>query len=291
MWSLSLAEVLKRRAFPMNTFTLTNYRTVVTLLTICMCTVGTGTARAQDFDQWIENLKSALEMPGGARDEGSKDNRNSIGTGSVKDWITYPGDVYVEPRSNSQKYRGTIAIHFSGRERVADYVANVQRDTNDYQTSGKVVADYEFTFSGRVALNNVAKEGGRGRVGDAVVSHVQSIDGSRIDRRRFASGTVGSGAADRYPCKFINNAGTAVRVKLVGYSQSALYTIPLLKKGEEHITEPPDNIEEGERVLIAWDVPTGKRLFHDAVTIDGPSKLDISLNGVTSSPLQNTSEP
>ncbi|MEO8493943.1 MAG: hypothetical protein ABI614_02660 [Planctomycetota bacterium] len=145
---------------------------------------GPGTAATfestRDMDQLFENLKSRLQMSGGPIDEGTSDNRNRVGTGSVHNWNTYPETLYVTPHSDTEKDFGTIAYHFSGRERVADYVLGQQRDTNDYQSSGRVTAEYDISRRGVVAISVLNKEGGRGRVGDAVVRHVDSLNGQNV---------------------------------------------------------------------------------------------------------------
>ncbi len=140
-----------------------------------------GTFRqARDMNQLFENLKARLRMSGGPMDEGRSDHRNGVGTGSVHSWNTYPEALYVNPHSESEKDFGTIAYHFSGRERVADYVLGQQRDTNDYQASGRVVAEYDISRRGVVTISQLSKEGGRGRTGDAVVRHLQSINGQNV---------------------------------------------------------------------------------------------------------------
>lgn len=139
-----------------------------------------GTLAIADDAADFQRLKDTLTIGSGPIDEGRKDNRNSIGTGSVKDWLTYPGVLYVNARSEAQLYEGTIAYHFTGRERVADYILGAQRDTNDHQTSGRVTADYEITRRGSVLITNVRKRGGRGRVGNAVFSHVSRLNGRNL---------------------------------------------------------------------------------------------------------------
>jgi hypothetical protein len=129
-------------------------------------------------DQILANLKEKLTMNSGPIDEGKKDNRNSLKTGSVVDWLTYPSDVYVTPGDNW--YKGEVAVHFSGRERKADYKLGAQTDTNDHQTSGKVTAKYSIDRDDVVFVTEVTKHGGRGRVGDAVVRHVNEVNGDPV---------------------------------------------------------------------------------------------------------------
>lgn len=125
-------------------------------------------------DEILENLKEKLTLNSGPFDEGKKDRRNSLKTGSVSDWLTYPGDVYVTPGDNW--YKGEVAVHFSGRERKADYKLGVQTDTNDTQASGKVTANYSIDRDDVVFISQVTKHGGRGRVGNAVVRHVKEVN-------------------------------------------------------------------------------------------------------------------
>jgi hypothetical protein len=134
----------------------------------------------RDMNQLFEHLKSRLQMSGGPIDEGRNDNRNSVGTGSVSSWNTYPEALYVTPHSETEKDFGTIAYHFAGRERVADYVLGQQRDTNDYQSSGRITSEYDISRRGVVTISVLNKEGGRGRVGDAVVRHVGSLNGQNV---------------------------------------------------------------------------------------------------------------
>ncbi len=133
-----------------------------------------------DMNQMFENLKARLRMSAGPIDEGTKDNQNRVGTGSVVSWNTYPGEIYVNPHSENEKDYGSIAYHFSGRERKADYVLGSQRDTNDTQASGRVVAEYDISRRGTVTISEHSKEGGRGRVGDAVANHVRSLNGQNV---------------------------------------------------------------------------------------------------------------
>lgn len=127
-------------------------------------------------EEILNNLKNKLTIDGGPFDEGSRDNRNRLGTGSKKYWNTYPGDVYVTPESNDKWYKGNIAVHFSGRERVEDYLAFALRDTNDNNYSGKVVAKYSIDRDNLVFFREIRKEGGAGRIGDATVRHVKDVD-------------------------------------------------------------------------------------------------------------------
>ncbi|MBI2826995.1 MAG: hypothetical protein HYX69_20150 [Planctomycetia bacterium] len=92
--------------------------------------------------------------------------------------------------------------------------------------------------------------------------------------------TVATGSIKAHPCKIVNDAGTAVRVKIVGYHEGATYFIPLLPKGAEVITAPGDELREGERVVIAWDNPTGKILFSASATINEPKILTIDKKGL-----------
>ena len=133
-----------------------------------------------NWNRMLENLRNKLQMSAGPIDQGNKDNRNRLGTGSKKYWNTYPGDIYVQPNSPTEKDFGTITFHFSGRERVEDYVAFSLRDTNDNNYSGKVTATYEFTRRGNVYIDQVLKHGGTGRIGDAVVTHVAALDGDSV---------------------------------------------------------------------------------------------------------------
>ncbi len=118
-------------------------------------------------------------MGDGPIDEGTSDNRNGLGTGSVTDWNTYPSEVYVTPDGDAE-HRGTIAVHFTGRERKADYLAGSQTGTNDTQSSGHVSARFSFDFDGKVFFTGVAKNGGIGRVGNAVVGHVNAVNGQSV---------------------------------------------------------------------------------------------------------------
>jgi hypothetical protein len=95
--------------------------------------------------------------------------------------LTYPGDVYIEPESPTKKHKGKVFVHFTGRERRADYKLGAQTATNDTQTSGKVVANYSFNFDGEVFFTDIHKEGGAGRVGDAAVRHVQDLIGKSME--------------------------------------------------------------------------------------------------------------
>jgi hypothetical protein len=124
-------------------------------------------------DEILKNLKERLKMSGGPIDEGRKDNRNSVKTGSVVDWLTYPGDVYIT--TGEKWYKGEVAVHFSGRERKVDYKLGAQTGTNDHQASGKVTANYSIDRDDVVFITQVTKHGGAGRVGDAVVRHVQQV--------------------------------------------------------------------------------------------------------------------
>lgn len=128
-------------------------------------------------DELVNKMKEKLTMSGGPFDEGKKDNRNSLLTGSTVDWLTYPDAVYVEPESPEKKYKGKVFVHFKGRERKSDYKLGLQSDTGDTQTSGRVSATYSFSRDNEVFITDIAKEGGLGRVGDAAVRHVQSING------------------------------------------------------------------------------------------------------------------
>lgn len=147
---------------------------------LCVAIFGFVNNAVADDSSDLEKMKSLLKMGSGNRNEGRKDNRNSVGTGSVKDWLTYPGDLHVKPKSENEKWQGRIEYYFTGRERVADYVLGQQRDTNDHQTSGKVTADYEIGRSGKLNITSVKKHDGRGRVGNSVVSHIKELDGKSV---------------------------------------------------------------------------------------------------------------
>jgi len=149
---------------------------VAALLAIWVPPTAVFAGDAEDF----EAMKKLVDMGGGNRNEGRQDNRNRFGTGSVKDWLTYPAEKYFKPKSEAEVYVGTIAYHFTGRERVADYVLGQQRDTNDYQTNGRVTADYEITRSGDLLIKNVHKHGSRGKVGDSVFKHITSLNGKSV---------------------------------------------------------------------------------------------------------------
>ncbi|WP_197529631.1 trypsin-like serine peptidase [Botrimarina mediterranea] len=150
-------------------------------------------ARADDAAD-LSRLKSALRIAAGPIDEGQQNNRNSLGTGSVKHWLTYPGELYVTPDSDNELYQGKVAYHFSGRERHADYVLGGQRGTSDHQASGRVTARYEITRSGSVLIKDQKKHGGRGRVGNAILAHIGRLNGQ--DLRESAQELASDVSAD-----------------------------------------------------------------------------------------------
>lgn len=134
-----------------------------------------------NYEQMLSKFKTLLNMPGGSIAEGSKDNRNSVGTGSTQNWVTRPGQVYLEPDADDAKDFGKGAVHFTGRERSADYILYAQRDVNDHESAGRVTFNYEFTRRGNVYVSDVAKHGGRGRCGNAVVRHIQALDEDNVN--------------------------------------------------------------------------------------------------------------
>ena len=132
-----------------------------------------------DLSAQINNMKAKLSMSGGSVDEGRDDNRNGLGTGSTTEWNTYPGEVYATPDSGAE-HRGSIAVHFTGRERRADYLAGQQTGTNDTQAAGLVTGRYSIDRDDVVFFLGVTKEGGRGRVGNATVNHVNGVNGQSV---------------------------------------------------------------------------------------------------------------
>ena len=125
-------------------------------------------------DEILANLKKKLKVNGGPFDEGQDDRRDGRGTGSVIEWSTDSGDVYVVP--GDRWYKGDVAVHFSGLERKTDYKSGEQKSSHETPICGKVAARYSIDRDDVVFITQVTKQGGLGRVGDAVVRHVQSVN-------------------------------------------------------------------------------------------------------------------
>ena len=155
-------------------------------LLLLVCTLFSPAVHAQDLNQWARNLHARLDAYGGPIDEGEKDNRNSLGTGSVKQWLTNPGSVSVSPPGNTGT--GSIRYNFTGRERQRDYKLGAHQATHYNNRSGYVTANYTFAFSGKVFITSVSKHGVPDRVGDAVVRHIRAQNDTVVSSLTFLDG-------------------------------------------------------------------------------------------------------
>lgn len=155
------------------------YRFAGVLFVTLLCV---GVSTAQDLDQWARNLEGRLESLQGPIDEGSRDYRNSVGTGSVKSWLTRPGDVSV---SRPIRGAGNIRFNFTGREKDQDYRFYVHQATHYNNRSGYVTARYAFSFEGKVYISRIQKHGTSDRVGDGIVRALRSHNDTVIDGTSF----------------------------------------------------------------------------------------------------------
>ncbi len=133
---------------------------------------------AQDVEKALANLKRELQLTG-PLDEGKVGSVGPTATGQVVDWRTSPGKALLEPEKG-KKHRGKITIPFTGRERTVRYGLGAKTSDVEAKTAGTVTATYSFTLEGEVCIFNVKKEAGKGRVGAAVVRHLEGLNGKSL---------------------------------------------------------------------------------------------------------------
>ncbi|MEZ6139726.1 MAG: hypothetical protein R3B84_04060 [Zavarzinella sp.] len=86
------------------------------------------------------------------------------------------------------------------------------------------------------------------------------------------------GQRTRYqPCKIVNNFGTSIRIKLVGFDSKDVYMVDI-PQNREFVTPQGNWIAEGERIVGVWDYPGGKLYLTGAVVINGPTLIVIEGN-------------
>ncbi|MGK7953674.1 MAG: hypothetical protein AB4063_00175 [Crocosphaera sp.] len=126
----------------------------------------------------VRRVRNLVQLRGGPYDEGTDDRRNNVGTGSTRNFLTYPSGVRVtETFATEGGSSGNFVHSFDCRVRTKDYVFNTERDTRDDQRPGEVRGDY-ILFGPSFLVSNLSKTG-EGRCGDSVVGHLNSIDNNR----------------------------------------------------------------------------------------------------------------
>ena len=155
----------------------------IAVLTIAALT--SSQAQALDLNEWARTLERQLgSLTGSTLQEGSKDYRNDLGTGSVKKWWTNAGSVSVSrPNSGGE---GQIIFRFTGTEKVQKYKLWAHQSTHyNHRSNCRVTANYAFAFSGKVYITSVRKHGTSDRVGNGVVAYVRRFNGRIISTKTF----------------------------------------------------------------------------------------------------------
>lgn len=130
-----------------------------------------------DLNTMLQNLKTALTMPGQV-DEGTDGSHGPVfGTGDTYNYLTYPGAPEVNDGGNGS---GSIKHPYTCRQRHKHYVAQNETATSDHDINGFVEAHFDFTFTGKVLISGVGNNGKQGRSGNSIEAHLNSLNGANV---------------------------------------------------------------------------------------------------------------
>jgi hypothetical protein len=130
-----------------------------------------------DLNQMVQNLKTALVVDGPIDDGTDGDRGGVFGTGDTYNYLTYPGGPEVVDGGNGS---GTIKYPYTSRERHKHYVATAETATEDNDKHGVVTANYDFTFTGKVLITNIANNGKVGEAGNCIENRRKSLNGAQV---------------------------------------------------------------------------------------------------------------